>query len=70
MNKYPDKINSIWKKQNTTMKVENEEKFYVNTNIDTNYFNEAICKMSKSLFFDHKISYCSNDDIEKSNKKM
>lgn len=65
LKKYPDKIKSIWKKQNTTIKVENQEKFYENTNLETNYLNEAICKMSKNLFFDHKISYCSNNDVKK-----
>lgn len=69
LNKYPDRIISIQNKHNATIKVENQENVYVNTNVETNYLNEALCKMSKSLFFDHKISYCSKDDVNKSNKR-
>lgn len=69
MQKYPDKMANILKKHNVTTKVENQENFNVDTNVEINYLNEALCKMSKSIFFDHKISYCSND-LDKSSKKM
>jgi len=69
MKKYPDKLASILKKYNATVKVENQDNFYTDTNTEVNYLNNALCKMSKSIFFDHKISYCSND-LNKSSKKM
>jgi len=65
-NKYPDKMAIVLKKQNVTIKTENQGNFVVDTDVD--YINEALCKMSKSLFFDHKISYCSND-VDKISKK-
>jgi len=69
MNKYPDKMTGILKKHNATIKVENQESFDLDSNMEINYFNKALCKMSKSIFFDQKISYCSND-LDKSSKKM
>ncbi|XP_025207920.1 thioredoxin domain-containing protein 11 [Melanaphis sacchari] len=69
MNKYPDKMASILKKHNATIKVENQDNFNFDTSTEVNYFNKALCKMSKSIFFDHKISYCSND-LDKSSKKI
>lgn len=69
MNKYPDKMASILKKHNSTIKGENQDSFDLDTNMEINYLNKALCKMSKSIFFDHKISYCSND-LDKSSKKM
>lgn len=69
MNKYPDKMASILKKHNTTIKLENQDNFYIDTNPEVNYLNKALCKMSKSIFFDYKISYCSND-FDKSSMKM
>lgn len=58
----------ILKKQNTSIKVGSQESFIEETDSEFNYLNEALCKMSKSIFFDHTISFCSNDDA-KSNKK-
>lgn len=69
MNKYPDKMASILKKHNATIKLENQDNFYIDTNPEVNYLNKALCKMSKSIFFDYKISYCSND-LDKSSKKI
>lgn len=69
MKKYPDKLAGIRKKQNATIKIENQDNFDLDTNIKINYFNKALCKMSKSIFFDHKISYCSNE-LDKSSKKI
>lgn len=66
--KYPDKLYNFLKKHNSS--IENQENSNINTNsMDTNIINEALCKMSKSLFFDHKISYCSSYDVIKSSKK-
>jgi len=69
MNKYPDKMASILKKHNATIKEENQENVDVKTNTEINYLNEALCKVSKSIFFDRKISYCSKD-LDRSSKKM
>lgn len=60
---------SILRKHNTTFKGRNQENVDLDTNSDVNYFNEALCKVSKSIFFDHKISYCFTDDIDKSKMK-
>lgn len=68
-NKYPDKMANILRKHNTTFQGKNQENFDLDTNTDVNYFNEALCKMSKSIFFDHKISYCLNEGIDKSKMK-
>lgn len=67
MNKYPDKMVNILKKQNFTIKRENQK--IVDEDSEVNYLNIALCKMTKSIFFDQKISYCSNSNIDKSNKK-
>lgn len=59
----------ILKKHNTTFKGTNLENVGAGTKTDMNYFNEALCKMSSSIFFDHKISYCLNNDMDKSRMK-
>lgn len=66
MDKYPDRMAGIPKKHNVTIKTETID---VDMNTDINYFNNALCKMSKSIFFDHEISYCSKDDINESIEK-
>jgi len=72
-NKNPDKMSIILKKKNATIGTENQGRVDIDTNIETDYLNpiklNALCKMSKSLFFDHEISYCSNDDVNKFKKK-
>lgn len=68
-NKYPDKMAIILKKQNTTTKVGSQENLIEETDMEFNYLNEALCKMSKSIFFDHKISFCSNNDDKTRKKK-
>lgn len=69
MKKYPDKIARIFNKHNDTLISDNQVDFNANANIKTNYINDALCKMSKSIFFDQKISYCSSNDVNKSIKK-
>lgn len=59
----------VQKKQNNTMNIKIQENSNINTNVETNYLNEALCKMSKSIFFNHQISYCSNGDVDKTSKK-
>lgn len=66
-NKYPDKMAVILKKENVTIKAENQGNVGIDT--DIYYINEALCKVSKSFFFDYKISYCSNGDVNKISKK-
>lgn len=67
---HPDKMINILKKQNVTIKEKNQESVYVDEDMENNYLNEALCKISKSIFFDQKISYCFNDDINKFSRKM
>jgi len=67
LNKYPDKITSIFEHYNSTQKEDNHD---VDINENINFLNEALCKISKSLFFDREISYCSSGDIDKFNKIM
>jgi len=69
MNKYPDKMAGILKKHNTTLKLENQDSYDLDTNMEINYLSKALCKMSKSIFFNSEISYCSSD-LDKSSKKM
>jgi len=67
LEKHPDRMINILKKQNVTIK---EESFYIDENMENNYLNEALCKISKSIFFDQKISYCFNDDVNKFSRRM
>lgn len=69
MKKYPDKIARIYNKHNGTIISDSPVDFNSNTNMETNYINEALCKMSKSIFFDNKISYCSSAAVNKSSKR-
>lgn len=63
MNKYPDKIANILRKQNSTIKGENQDfDQYIN------YLSRALRKMSKSIFFDYKQSDCPNGNIDMSSK--
>lgn len=67
LKKHPDIMINILKKQNHT---ENEASFHVHESKQNDYLNEALCKITKSLFFDQKMSYCSNDDVNTFSKKM
>lgn len=59
----------ILKKQNDTIKTQNQLNSNIDTNMELNFLNEALCKMSKSVFFDHQISYCLNSDVDKNVKE-
>lgn len=58
MNKYPDKMANILKKQNSTIKGENKEDFdeYIN------YLSRAMRKMSSNILFDQRQRECSDCD--------
>lgn len=67
MNKYPNRMAGVLKKHNVTIKTKNVD---VEINTNSNYFNDALCKMSKSIFFNHEISYCTKDNLDEFSKKM
>ncbi|XP_050422897.1 thioredoxin domain-containing protein 11 [Adelges cooleyi] len=63
--KYPEIIVNWQKKPNATSSVgsrewETSEK--EKTNTESNYFNDAVCKITESLFFDIKLSYCFKNE--------
>lgn len=50
---------SILQKQNATVKVD-QDNYGEDSNMEADYFNDALCKISNSLFVDQKSSYCSS----------
>jgi len=70
--KYPDKM-AILKKQNVSFKEENVESVDTDSDIETNYFSSikfnTLCKISRRLFTDNEMGYCSNNDVVNFRKK-
>lgn len=58
--------------QNATIEEENQESFSLNNDMKFSYINDALCTISRNIFFDQQINYCSNNDADadKFSKKM
>lgn len=61
---------NIVKIQNATIEEKNQESFSLNNNMKFSYINDALCTISRNIFFDQQINYCSYNDADKFSKKM